>query len=206
MLHVKGGDYRDAIGDQILDVLVALVVARTRRRWCARSSSTIAISGLRARIASTSISFSVTPRYGISRSGTDLQVANLARPFPRGRGFRRIRSRRRGLVAQLMRLVEHPIGLADAGRPTQVNLQPPLSACATRSRKTCAMRIVVAGRHGMRIRSGAAESRPTTDRAMVRIEDRRRTRHQMPRNRQRSTNDRQPSSDDEGRRRRSFEV
>ena len=31
------------------------------------------------------------------------------------------------LVAQLMRLFEHPVGLADAGRGADVNLEPPLS-------------------------------------------------------------------------------
>ena len=59
------------------------------------SSSTSATSGRRARIASTSISSNVVPRYSTRPARHDLEVARPARRSSRGRASRRSRRRRR---------------------------------------------------------------------------------------------------------------
>ena len=87
------------------------------------SSSTSATSGLRARIASTSISSNVVPRYSMTLARDDLEVADLlggARPAVR------LDEADDDVGAALVpapALVEHRERLADAGRGAEVDAE-----------------------------------------------------------------------------------
>ena len=134
MLDVDRGDHADAVGDQLLDILVRFSCLEPGALVCA-SSSTIATSGLRAIIASMSISVRVVPRYSMVRRGmtsrSPIFSAVSARPCVSTQADHHVDS----LGAQLVRLFQHLVGFPDTGGGADINLQPPFQRLSDQIKK-----------------------------------------------------------------------
>ena len=93
-------------------------------RWCAPARRRRRPRGCRALTASTSISRSVTPRYSSSRSGTcSRSLDQRLRVGPSVR-LDEPDDDVDALAAQLVRVLEHPVALADARRGADVQTEP----------------------------------------------------------------------------------
>ena len=123
VLDVQGADDVDSRVQQVFDILVAFRVARAGALVWA-SSSTRQMVGRRAKIASTSISRSVTPRYSTTRGGDDLEVADLLLGLGATVGFDQADDDVDPLCFQAVTLAEHRVGLADARGRAQIDLEP----------------------------------------------------------------------------------
>ncbi len=88
------------------------------------SSSTIATCGRRAMTASTSISSSTTPRYSMRLPGDHLEIAHLRRRLGPAVRLDEADHHVHSAAPEEVRLVQHAVGLAYAGRGPDVDLEP----------------------------------------------------------------------------------
>ena len=126
VLDVDGRDHVDAGGQQLLDVLPALLVAAPGALVWA-SSSTSATSGRRARTASRSISSRVAPRYSTRTAWDDREVPQLLLRASTAVGLHVADDHVSAAAPPPPSLVEHGVGLADAGCGPEVDVQPAAS-------------------------------------------------------------------------------
>ena len=125
MLHVEGGDYRDPVVDKILDVLIALVMARSGdvgvRQFVDDCDRRLALkNGIDVHLFKRNAAIRELFQRNL------LEIADARRGLDATMGFDKADNDIVSLLAQLMRLLEHPVGFADAGSTAQINLQPSL--------------------------------------------------------------------------------
>ena len=123
VLDVDGGHHVDAGVEDLEHVLVALLVAAARHVGVRQLVDDAHLRRARAMTASTSISSSVTPRYSILRRGIDFEVLQLRLGVRATVGLDEADHDVEAAGAQRVRLPQHLVGLADAGRGADVDAQ-----------------------------------------------------------------------------------
>ena len=114
------------------------------------SSSTSATVGRRAMTASVSISSTVMSLYATVRRGTTSRPSTSAGRERPAVGLHEPDDDVRAAAGPPVALLEHPVGLADAGRHAEVQPQPPARRSPPRSGTAPAARPATAGRRGRR--------------------------------------------------------